>query len=151
MTLAVLVAGLVVFLAVATRGFFVPSGANSPTLKPGDHVLALKGSSVARNELIVFHSPVNGRLVIMRVVAVGGDRLSQQGNDLYVNGRVAARPFLPTPGAVPTMVVPAGTVYVLGDNRGDAEDSRFYGPVPDSNVVGHLIFRYWPLGRIGTL
>ncbi len=151
--MAILVAGLALFFTVFTEPFFIPSTANEPTLKPGDHVLVLKGSSVARNELIVFHSPATDRLVIMRVVAVGKDTVSQQGDNLYVNGRLATRSFLPTNTTypVPTLIVPAGTVYVLGDNRTDSYDSRGFGPVPDSDIVGHLVFCFWPLSRLGGL
>ena len=52
---------------------------------------------------------------------------------------------MPTP-----IVVPRGDVFVMGDNRGDSDDSRFWGPVPDSWVIGEAFFTYWPLNRIGA-
>lgn len=146
--------GLTLFFALATETFTIPSEANAPTLKPGDHVLMLKGSSASRDELVVFHSPaLYRRLVVMRVVAIGGDTVSQRGDVLYVNGRIAPRSYVPTDTtySVRSTVVPVGSVYVLGDNRTNAFDSRAFGPLPDSDIVGHLAFCYWPLGRIGSL
>ena len=149
--IAALVVGAFVFVLLALKPFYVPSEANIPTLKPGDRVLVLKGSSASRNELIVFRSPATGRDTIMRVVAVAHDRINQQGDRLYVNDQLAAHSFVPASNEVPSIVVPSGTVYVLGDNRTNAYDSRGFGPVPVSDIVGHVVFCVWPLGRIGTL
>ena len=153
---AVIVALLVaqfLFLRLKTKSFTIPSFANSPTITRGDHVLMIKNSSVSRGELVVFrHTFEFGTvLVIMRVVAVGGDTVSQRGSSLYVDGSPARRPLLSGPDQVPTMLIPKGMFYALGDNRGDAADSRAYGPVPKSAVVGHLVMRFWPPGRIGSL
>ena len=151
--------GLVIVLGVGRvvldtsfKGYFVPSGANTPTLQPGDHVLVRKGSHVGRGDMIVFVSPAAQRLVIMRVVGVAGDHLSDPDGKVFVNGRAAPDAYLAAGTVtqnVPDMVVPAGAVYVLGDNRGDSADSRAYGPVPTGQIKGRLVFRYWPLSRIG--
>jgi signal peptidase I len=50
-----------------------------------------------------------------------------------------------------TIVVPNGDYYMMGDNRPDSEDSRFWGPVPRSWLIGQAFFTYWPIGRIGFL
>ena len=47
--------------------------------------------------------------------------------------------------------VPAGEYYVMGDNRGDSDDSRYWGPVAQHSIIGVAFFTYWPLSRIGTL
>jgi signal peptidase I len=153
-TLGAVAVGLALFFVFDTSTFVIPSAANAGTLEPGDHVLVINGSSVTRNELIVFHAPLEGSpLVIMRAVAVGGDRINQVGDKLYVNGKVASRPFLPTDTThrVSEMVIPAGRVYVLGDNRANSLDSRFYGPVSKSDIVGHLVTCYWPISRVGDV
>ncbi len=89
----------------------------------------------------------------MRVVAVGGDRVSQGANGrLIVNGRPDAESYL-APGTdtenVPDLVVPVDSVFLIGDNRSNSADSRYYGPIALPKVVGRVVFRYWPLMRFG--
>ena len=94
---------------------------------------------------------------IQRVVAVGGDTIAIQNGHAVRNGAVAKEPFAAPchagdPCDFPTsIVVPGGTVFVMGDNRGDSDDSRFWGPVPVSWVIGTAFATYWPPDRIGTL
>ena len=94
---------------------------------------------------------------IKRVVAVGGDRISLNEGHVVRNGRQASEPYIAPCDPVQrgcefpvTITVPRGYVYVLGDNRGNSDDSRFWGPVPDSWVIGKAVATYWPLGRVGT-
>jgi signal peptidase I len=94
---------------------------------------------------------------IKRVVALGGDTVAIRDGHVIRNGRVAAEPFAAECGGVdgcelPKPVrVPAGSVYVLGDNRGGSLDSRFWGPVPVSWVIGQARAAYWPPAHAGTL
>ncbi|HEX7301074.1 MAG TPA: signal peptidase I [Solirubrobacteraceae bacterium] len=94
---------------------------------------------------------------IKRVVGVGGDRIAVRDGHVIRNGRPTREPFtnpcaggqgcdLPRP-----VTVPHGYVFVMGDNRGASDDSRFWGPVPDDWVIGQAFFTYWPPKRIGTL
>ena len=93
---------------------------------------------------------------IKRVVAVGGDRVALLGGRVVRNGRPQDEPFARGcgPGAgcrFPREVtVPAGHVYLLGDNRGASQDSRFWGPVPTSWVIGKAAVIYWPPRQTGT-
>lgn len=154
--LAVLVGVLAIAVAALGpdyEGFFVPSAANEPTLNVGDHVLMHKGhSGLHRGDLIVFTAPAVDRIVIMRVVGVAGDHLSDRDGKLFVNGAPVTENYL-AKGTVTSNLsdnaVPPGMVFVMGDNRGDSLDSRSYGPVPLSAVKGKLVFRYWPIGRLG--
>jgi signal peptidase I len=92
---------------------------------------------------------------VKRVVAGPGDLVSIRAGRTIVNGVISAEPFaapcesnpicnFPTP-----VRVPAGHYYVLGDNRGDSDDSRFWGPIPESWIVGAVFFTYWPPDRLG--
>jgi signal peptidase I len=89
--------------------------------------------------------------VVGRVVGVGGDRIGFAGGELTVNGRVPDEPYLAagtvTNGRDP-IHVPPGSIYVLGDNRQNAQDSRFYGPVPAGNVQARVAFTNVPLDWI---
>jgi signal peptidase I len=91
-----------------------------------------------------------------RVVAVGGDRLAIKGGHAIRNGKQASEPFIapcnPPSGACDfpqEITVPKGYVFMMGDNRGHSDDSRYWGPVPVSWVVGRTVAIYWPPSRIG--
>ena len=91
---------------------------------------------------------------IKRVVALPGERVEGLGGKVLVEGRELVEPYLP-PGTVtsdfPAVIVPPRTVFVLGDNRDNSADSRIFGPVPRSTVVGRAILRVWPLGHTSFL
>jgi signal peptidase I len=94
---------------------------------------------------------------IKRVVGVGGDRISIRDGHVYRNGdaekdrdtiRCNGASICDFPG---TITIPKGDYYMMGDNRPDSEDSRFWGPVPRAWIIGKAFFTYWPPDRIGFL
>lgn len=94
---------------------------------------------------------------VKRVVGLPGDRLRISNGHVWRNG-VQERGAYVQPCRVAenctfarTIVVPAGAYYMMGDNRGDSDDSRFWGPVPQRWIIGVAFFTYWPLSRVGTL
>jgi signal peptidase I len=94
---------------------------------------------------------------IKRVVAVGGDTIAIRNGHVIRNGKLASEPFAASCGGGSDcnfphpITVPKGYVFMMGDNRGQSDDSRFWGPVPISWVIGHALVTYWPPGRVGTL
>lgn len=94
---------------------------------------------------------------IKRVVGLPGDRLSIRDGHVYRNGVREADSFtVPCNGASEcnfpaTITVPRGDYYMMGDNRPDSLDSRFWGPVPKAWIIGQAFFTYWPPDRIGFL
>lgn len=115
-----------------------------PTLSDGDPFVAreIDGGQVARGDVVVVEHPSQrpgeAALVVKRVVAVAGDEIDAAEGGVLINGRPAAEPYL-APGTVTDNLtrqeVPAGQVFVMGDNRTNSQDSRTFGPVPAGNVV----------------
>jgi len=94
---------------------------------------------------------------VKRIVALPGDTLSVRDGHPVVNGKeMTNEPYIAPCGEVAacnmptTITIPKGEYFVMGDNRGDSDDSRFWGPVPRSWIIGPVFFTYWPPDRIGT-
>jgi len=166
--LAVLVA-LVVRSSVV-EAFWVPSGSMLPTIQIGDHLFVNKlayGAHVPftsyelahwrplrRGDIIVFVSPVDRKIdLIKRVIAVGGDTVEVRNKRLYINGEAVPDPHAAfTDPKIHTVVprdnfgpvtVPAGKFFVMGDNRDQSYDSRFWGFADEHDVKGQATFIYW--------
>lgn len=94
---------------------------------------------------------------VKRVVGLPGDRLRIVNGHVFRNGKEESAPYAvacrgnPVCNFPKTIVVPPGDYYMMGDNRPNSEDSRFWGPVPRSWLIGGVFFTYWPIDRIGFL
>jgi signal peptidase I len=105
----------------------------------------------------VAQSTPSSETFIKRVVGVGGDQISIRGGHVYRNGVRERDSYIVNCGGAgdcnfPTMItIPRGDYYMMGDNRPDSEDSRFWGPVPKAWIIGRAFFTYWPPNRIGFL
>jgi len=167
-----------VVLAVILRTFvigtyLIPSGSMEPTLKINDRILVDKLSyhlhGVHRADIIVFATPPNENCggapvadLVKRVIGLPGETISLAGGRVYIDGKLLAEPWLvsgeqkvtyPGPSHAPYSLrqpykVPAGDVYAMGDNRSVSCDSRFWGPVSESSIVGKVDLRIWPLSRL---
>ncbi|MEH3054527.1 MAG: signal peptidase I [Patulibacter minatonensis] len=92
---------------------------------------------------------------VKRVVALPGDRVRIVGGHVIRNGREVNEPYARSCDDeicdLDEFTVPADSYYVLGDNRGDSSDSRYWGPITHDEIVGRVVGTYWPLSRIGSL
>jgi signal peptidase I len=94
---------------------------------------------------------------IKRVVGLPGDRISIRDGEVYRDGVREKATYLAPCGVAPscnfpgTITVPPNEYYMMGDNRGQSDDSRFWGPVRSSWIIGRAFFTYWPPDRIGML
>jgi signal peptidase I len=91
---------------------------------------------------------------VKRVVGLPGDRIAVQDGHVIRNGRRAREPFIAACGGGPecdleAIVVAPDHYFLMGDNRGNSDDSRYWGPVSRSQIIGRAIATYWPPGRIG--
>jgi signal peptidase I len=161
--IAVLASFLVRVYAVQT--FFIPSGSMEPTLHVGDRILVNKLSvrfgTINVGDIIVFKAPPTEHCadgsysdLVKRVIGLPGQTITSKGNTVYVNGKPLKEPWKYWPDlnpAIKKLKVPANNYYVMGDNRANSCDSRFWGTVPRSDVIGKAFFRMWPLSRVGFL
>ncbi len=143
------------FLAQATR---VEGQSMEPNLHDNQRVIIEKIS-------YRFHPPRRGDIVVLqlpnrhsdplikRVVGLPGETVEIRGGQVLINGQVLDEPYLDqyTYQGMPPRVVPDDEIFVLGDNRGYSNDSRAFGFVPYSDIIGRAWFRYWPPLEIGPV
>ncbi|WP_326720429.1 signal peptidase I [Streptomyces sp. NBC_00243] len=158
--------GLVLFLggfvwgAVVYRPYTVPTRSMTPTINAGDRVLAQRvdGGEIRRGDVVVFKEASWGDVpMVKRVVAVGGDEVACcTDGKLTVNGKQIEEPYLPEGSAaeitsIPTVTVPEGNLFLLGDERTGSLDSTAHltdaasGTVPRSAVEGRVDAVVWPM------
>ena len=93
-------------------------------------------------------------ILIKRVIGLPGETVSGREGRVYVGQDVLIEPYL-RPGVITSdfgpVKVPPGEVWVMGDNRGDSEDSRFFGPIPTHTIIGRAIWKVWPPWRASFL
>lgn len=164
-----LVLTLVIFFVIQTfvaQPYQVQQDSMEHTLEPGQYVLVDKLSprwnAYARGDVVVFNPPASWTTdptpFIKRVIGLPGDTVEVKADGLvYVNGvaldeasytyRNSAGVNEPTTAssALQRWVVPAGQLFVMGDHRHVSEDSRVFGPIDISNVIGRAFLRYWPI------
>ena len=141
---------------------FIPSLSMFPTFDVGDQLLVDKITHVQRGynrkDVVVFNPSQtyidltgNREALIKRVVAVAGDTVEVKNHKVYVNGIEQDEPFIneePDYELSPR-VVPAGMLLVLGDNRNHSFDGHVWGFLPEQNVIGRAVVKYWPPWRVG--
>ena len=140
--------------------FWIPTESMVPTLEVGDRLFVNKFVyrfwEPERGDIVVFDDVDGGEdELIKRVVAVPGDRVRVVNGELRVNGELQDEPYVrvqrPNGSVYGPERVPEGHVFVMGDNRGNSQDSRFFGPVPVENIRGEAFLRFWPPSRIGPI
>ncbi|WP_019153918.1 signal peptidase I [Robertmurraya massiliosenegalensis] len=130
-----------------------------PTFENNNRVMISKISKVERFDLIVFRSPYSeDTQYIKRVIGLPGDTVEIENDILYINSKEVNENYLNTnkedvpSGALLTenlkVVVPNGYLYVLGDNRRNSSDSREFGVIKESSVIGEVKLRFYPIDEI---
>ena len=148
----------------AFQTFWIPTTSMVPTLDVNDRILVLKAffnwHQLREGDIVVFTRPPRdqcggpaGADLVKRVIALPGQTIYSADGILYVDGRRLREPYLPPhdplgppiPGATrqDPFHVPPGEFYVMGDNRAISCDSRFWGPIKGSSIVGRVVMLLW--------
>ncbi len=119
-------------------------------------VFDLQLRPINRGDVVAFQHAAGGdagQVYVKRVIGVSGDSVAIVRGAVMVNGRRLAEPYvsLRDGASMRAQVVPADSLFVLGDNRGASDDSRAFGPVPRTSVIGRAAFVVWPLNRAGPI
>ncbi len=158
-----IVVALILALIIRTfivQAFRIPSGSMIPTLLVGDHLLVEKITyrfrEPKRFEIIVFKFPLDkSKDYIKRVIGLPGDEIKIVNKEVYVNGKKLDEPYVQhtDPNVIPAqfsprdnygpVTVPKGHLFVMGDNRDNSYDSRFWGFVPEKDIVGKAFIIYF--------
>jgi len=157
-------------LALIIRGYvaeprYIPSDSMLPTLTQGDRLVIEKVSyrfhPPRSGDIVVFEPPEQLQKIgydkdqafIKRVVGIAGDILEVKEGKVYRNGQSLKENYiLDSPNyQLPPFKIPAGKLFVMGDNRNNSNDSHIWGFLPSSNVIGKAIVRFFPLTKLGSI
>lgn len=152
-----------VILAFLINKFFifkvvVPTGSMKPTVEPGDQIFTTRvynPSKIKRGAIVVFKKPGEKDLLLKRVIGLPGDTITiKDGGKVFVNGDLLPEPYVVYPSPLGgTWHVPPGEYFMLGDNRADSKDSRYWKDpyIPAADIVGKAWLRVYPFNRFGFL
>lgn len=142
---------------------FIPSPSMVPTLAVGDRLLVEKVSyrlhAPRQGDIAVFEPPpqlqeygyLPSQAFIKRVIGLPGQTVQVTQGKVYVDGQALVEPYIAAPPdyEMPPVQVPAGSLFMMGDNRNDSNDSHVWGFLPVQNVIGRATLRFWPLDKVG--
>jgi len=151
------------FRTFVFQTFYIPSPSMNPTLWKGDRIvvnkLSVEFGTINIGDIVVFKAPPDVAKdcgdpvtdLVKRVIGLPGDRLYSKGNTIYVNGKPLDQKWTvwPTLGVpIEPITVPAGHYFMMGDWHSNSCDSRSWGTVPKSDLIGKVFVRIWPLRSI---
>jgi signal peptidase I len=151
MPLAIALVLAAIVRSAFVRIYAIPSASMQPTLQVGDHIIVTpfaRDARPQRGDVIVFRSPFDDELMVKRVIAEPGDLVASINGRVILRGHAVAEPYAlaPTHGISP-QIVPADSYFVLGDNRTNSYDSRLWGTLPRSLVIGRARMVLWSSGH----
>ena len=148
------------------QGYSIPSGSMENTIMTGDTVFSEQISyyfgDIESGDIVTFKDPeIAGRVLIKRCIAVGGQTVDLRDGVVYIDGVPQHEPYTDEKPSEPLSrpleditypyTVPEGYLWLMGDNRTNSQDSRYFGAVPVSSVYGRAFMIYWPLEHFGMI
>lgn len=141
---------------------YIPTGSMENTIQPDDRVignrLAYLVREPERGDIVIFKYPDDEKqLFVKRVIGLPGEKVMVEEAKVYVNGKLLAEDYLKEEWTLDngpyTFEVPEGSYLVLGDNRNNSKDARYWEEtyVAEDKILGEAVFRYWPIDGIGML
>lgn len=160
--IAVLAAILILVRTFVFSPVIVSGHSMDPTLQDRERVIALKNKEAKRFDIVTFPAPDEPKTsYIKRVIGLPGDEIEYKDDQLYVNGKKLAEPYLDEfKSELPKnenltndfkAKVPEGTYFVMGDNRQNSKDSRMIGPIEKDKTSGNVKFAFWPISKFGLV
>ena len=144
--------------AFVVKSYVIPTPSMVPTLMLGDRVMVnrfvFRFTEPKRGDIIVFQTDMRKDPLIKRVIGVGGDRIAVRDGRLFLNGEPQVEPQLRDKvilGEFKEITVPSGEFFMMGDNRNESADSRVFGPIQRTVILGKAFLRFWPLNRLHRL
>ena len=165
LTMVIAIAIALIIRVFIAEPRYIPSESMYPTLTTGDRLIVEKVSykfhPVNRGDIIVFQPPqqlqVQGyqanQAFIKRAIATSGETVKIEDGIVYVNEQPLTENYIaqmPNYKLI-SVTVPKGKLFVMGDNRNNSNDSHIWGFLPQNNIIGRAVFRFWPLNRIGNV
>jgi signal peptidase I len=177
--LITIIGAILIVLAVkqwVVNPYRIPSSSMEPTLhcaRPAyqcearfsDRVLACRFcyriAGPKRGDIVVFHTPPlaaarcgEGGVYVKRLIGLPGELWEERGGYVYINGKPLSEPYIKAPRrdsrTIAPIRIPRGRYFMMGDNRVSSCDSRRWGTVPHTNLIGKVIATYWPPQRISV-
>lgn len=136
-----------------------------PTFENGDRLIAVRHFALKRNDIVILKAPdEKNALYIKRVIGLPGDMVTSKNDKMYINGKEIKQPYLNnhykrtdnkngelyTNNFTLRKRVPKNCYFVMGDHRDVSKDSRYFGFVKRSAIIGQVKWRYWPLNKWST-
>ena len=148
---------IIVFLVIIIRTYIatpvrVDGNSMRKTLEDGDILLLYKMAKFERNDIIVLDEKEDEEIIIKRIIALPGETIKIQNGKIYINDKEYNDEFAyGDTSDYEQVTLGENEYFILGDNRLISKDSRYFGTITEDEIIGKIVFRFWPFSKIGTV
>lgn len=147
----------IVFLVIIIRTYIatpvrVDGNSMRKTLEDGDILLLYKMAKFERNDIIVLDEKEDNEIIIKRIIALPGETIKIQNGKIYINDKEYNDEFAyGDTSDYEQVTLGENEYFILGDNRLISKDSRYFGTITEDEIIGKIVFRFWPFSKIGAV